>query len=74
MKAKDLIAKLEVFDPEMEVCLYDHKTNVNEDCGDGSSAGIYSEFEVLQIPDDMIPEGGKPWIMLAFDNPYAQDI
>jgi hypothetical protein len=68
MKAKDLIKSLEQLDPEMEVCIFDHKTNMDEDSGDGTSAGIYPQFEVSKVPIEDIKEGTPEWIALSFTN------
>lgn len=63
MKIKDLISTLQNFDPEMEACIFDYKTNLNEDSGDGSSAGIYSEFQV-----ELIEEAKPKFVALSFEN------
>lgn len=63
MKVKDMISALQNFDPETEVCIFDHKQNLHEDSGEGSSAGIHPKFQV-----ELIEEAKPQFVALSFDN------
>jgi hypothetical protein len=73
MKVRELINLLDHYDPEMEVCIFDHKYNLKEDYGDGTSAGVYPDFEVAPMTHDAIPEGTPEWLALSFDNSLIDD-
>jgi hypothetical protein len=80
MKNSDLIKALQQYPDDMEVTIFDHKKNLMDDCGDGSSEGVYSNFEVGLLNDDLsedelafhkerTDEDLKVFIVLSFDNP-----
>ena len=65
--------------PGINVAIFDHRKNLGDDCGDGSSAGIYPEIEptVMELtePDEVEyykeqhdGKAYKPWAALSFDN------
>lgn len=65
--------------PGINVAVFDYKKNIGDDCGDGSHAGIYSNFEpaVMDItePDEVEyyreqHDGNNytPWVALSFEN------
>ncbi|HET6255837.1 MAG TPA: hypothetical protein VFE32_17300 [Puia sp.] len=68
MKNKDLIAKLQQFDPEIEVAILDWAANERGADEEGSSDGIYPGFTISKMAGEEIPEGTKEWIALEFDN------
>jgi hypothetical protein len=68
---------LQQFPPDTPVAVYDWEKNANDDTGDGSSAGVYSDFEVdlIRLEEDEAAfyreEHGKdfsPWIAIGFKN------
>jgi len=69
MKKSELIKQLELIPGDPEVAILDHKKNLLDDCGDGSTLGIYKDIEVAPMNEDAIPEGATPWLALSFDNP-----
>lgn len=73
MKLKEVIEKLNQFDPEMEVCIFDHKYNLQEDHGEGTGAGVYSNFEIHKIGKEDIPDGSPEWVALSFSNESIDD-
>jgi len=72
MKKSELIKQLELIPGDPEVAILDWLTNLDEDSGEGSKAGIYPGFEVEYKDEDEIPEGCEPWIALSFQNEYIQ--
>jgi len=68
MKNKDLIEKLSQLPEDTEVCIFDWRKNLSDDCGEGSSVGIYPKIEVALQGKDEIREGSKPWIAIGFQN------
>jgi hypothetical protein len=68
MTVKQLIEKLQELPQEKQVCIFDHKNNLSGDWGEGSSIGIYTEFNVYEMPQDSVPDGRETWVALEFDN------
>ena len=71
MKKSEFIAKLQAIPGDPDVAILDWLTNLNEDDGEGSSEGVYSEFDVdLMEPDTTLSAkpAFKPWIALSFEN------
>ena len=62
MKNVDLINKLKEYPEDMEICVLDFLTNLENDWGDGSSVGLYKDFEV-ELFDD-----GYVFVGLSFEN------
>jgi len=80
MKVIDLKKALADLPDDMEIAIFDHVRNVKEDSGDGSTAGIYPNFEVevisesdLPEPEDDEDEPMKPWLALSFENLYIDE-
>jgi hypothetical protein len=83
MLIENLIEQLQKLPKGTNVCLYDHRKNMGDDSGDGSSAGIYPEFEISLMdlePDEIefLKEQHDrdfvPWVAIAFDNDdYDED-
>ena len=85
MKIELLIKKLQELqlnNPGIDVAIFDHRKNLGDDIGDGSSLGIYSDFELTieQLEDDeteyyrdVHDAEYKPWCSLAFDNEDYND-
>ena len=84
MKKEDFIKMLQDKLPDgIEVCLFDHRKNMHDDSGDGSSEGVYPEFEAEVItlggPDEEAhykEQNGKdfvPWAAITFDNDDYED-
>lgn len=65
---KGLIKQLQKLPMGAKVFVFDHKLNLADDSGDGSSEGIY-QFEVSFMGKDSIQKGTKPFVVLSFDNP-----
>lgn len=82
MKKSELIAKLSAIPGDPEVALFDHRMNLDNDYGDGSSEGIYNEFGVELINAELDPQDfedmdtpmPKPFIGLTFENPDYEHI
>ena len=74
MTVKNLIEKLNEFNPDANVAVFDWKKNMH-DCGDaeGSYEGCYGDFEVSIMDKDCIPEGSTPWVAISFSNPDLED-
>ena len=69
MKKEELIKKIQEVIPDgAEVVIFDHNKNLNDDHGDGSSAGIYKDFEVVQFTEQEIADGCIPFSALVFTN------
>lgn len=61
-----------------KVNLFDHRKNMHDDIGDGSTEGVYSEFEItpmiieekdeLEYHKEVTGHDFKPWIAISFDN------
>lgn len=49
MKKEELIEKLQKLPDNIEVCVFDWRKNVNDDCGDGSGVGIYPNFIIERL-------------------------
>lgn len=74
MKKEELIEKLQKLPEGIEICVFDWRKNLNDDCGDGSSVGVYPEFEIELISKDSIPKGNKPWVAFNIENDdYNED-
>ena len=81
MKVSELIKKLQEFPQELEVKIFDWRKNLNEDWGDGSSAGIYD----IEVSMDNYTEDEKeyykerydnefiPWVQLSFESDDYSD-
>lgn len=81
MKVSDLIKKLQEFPQDLEVKIFDWRKNLNEDWGDGSSAGIYD----IEVSMDNYTEDEKeyykerydkefiPWVQLSFESDDYSD-
>lgn len=68
MKKEKLIEILQGMPEDTEVCIFDHRKNLDRDFGDGSSDGVHSDFEVEVITKENVTEDSKPFIALMFDN------
>jgi hypothetical protein len=74
MKKEELIKKIQETVPDgAEVVIFDHRKNLNDDIGDGSSAGIYQDFEVEHYTEESIKDGCIPFSALVFDNEEFED-
>lgn len=72
MKREELIKKLEELPEGTEVVLFDVDKNIREDWGEGSSEGIYPEFETEYHTGEDIKEGSKPFFSIAI--PVDEDV
>ena len=69
MKKEDLIKKIEETVPDgAEVVIFDHRKNLDGDSGEGSSAGIYLDFDVEHFTKENIKDGCIPFSALTFNN------
>jgi hypothetical protein len=74
MLKEDLIKQIQENIPDgMEVVLFDHRQNLNDDIGDGSSYGIYKDFEIGVHTKEEIKDGCIPFAYLSFDNDDYND-
>lgn len=74
MKKEELIKKIQEIVPDgAEVVIFDHRKNLNDDVGDGSSVGIYQDFEVEHYTEEEIKDGCIPFSALVFDNEEFED-
>jgi len=76
MLKEKLIAELQNLPEGTEVCLFDYRKNFFNDSGDGegSSSGIYKQFEISYLEKEDIVEGTKPFAVMSFDNDdYDED-
>jgi hypothetical protein len=67
---KEALIKLinEVIPDGAEVVIFDHRKNLNDDVGDGSSTGIYQHFDVVYHTKQEIADGCIPFGALYFNN------
>jgi hypothetical protein len=69
MIKEDLIKKIQETVPEgAEVVLFDHRKNLDDDIGDGSSEGIYKDFEIVCYTPQEIKDGCIPFSAIIFEN------
>jgi hypothetical protein len=82
MKKEKLIEQLQMLPDGVEVILFDWRKNLSEDSGDGSSAGIYPEFDVelhqlepdeAEFYKEQHDEDFKPFAALGFGNDDYDD-
>lgn len=75
MLKEDLLKQIQEKIPDgAEVVIFDHNKNLNDDHGDGSSAGIYKDFEVVHFTEQEIKNGCIPFSALIFNNEdYGDD-
>lgn len=86
MTKRELINQLEALNvpDDTDVNIYDHMKNMGDDDGSGSSIGMYSEYTVGLMNDDLTQEeidnfeiehGIIPgvFIVLVFDNPELEE-
>lgn len=82
MEKEDLIKKLQELPDGMDVCLFDYRMCMHDDCGDGSDKGNYPEFEVTVIELDAEEaeyykerkgRDYEPWAALIFANEDYDD-
>lgn len=74
MKNKNLIETLKQYSEDIEVCILDFLTNLNEDFGDGTSAGVYPNFDVEPISKEEVTDNSENFIALSFNNLYDTSI
>lgn len=68
MKKEELIEKLQKLPDNIEVCVFDWRKNVNDDCGDGSGVGIYPNFIIELMGKSEIKKGYKPFLAITIEN------
>jgi len=68
MKIGKLVEELSKFPEDLDVNLFDWKQNMFDDSGDGSSSGIYPEFQIGLIGDEYLQEDQEDWIAISFDS------
>ena len=75
MKKEELIKQIQEKVPDgAEVVIFDHRKNLSDDWGDGSSSGIYKNFEVHNHSKEEIADGAIPLASLIFNNDdYNED-
>lgn len=83
MLVEKIIEELQKFPKGTEVCLYDWRKNLRNDVGDGSSEGIYPDFDIelrtlksdeAEFFKEMHDQEFTPWIAIGFNNSdYNED-
>lgn len=85
MKKAELLQKLSQYPDDMDVKLYDHRMLLHHASDEPTKEGLYSDFEVHQLNDDLGLDEikyteevhgftPKPFIVLSFDNDdYTDD-
>lgn len=69
MIKEDLLKKIQETVPDgAEVVIFDYYKNLNDDSGEGSSAGIYTKFDVTMHTEQEIKAGCIPFASLTFTN------
>jgi len=64
MKNKDVIAILKMFDPEMEVCIFDYKKTLNStDLDESALDGIYADLNFYEVTGET-----KDFLAISFDS------
>jgi hypothetical protein len=81
MKKSELIKKLQEIPGDPEVCLLDNLMNMYYDDGDGSSAGVYPDFDIHMITTEDLPADHPavedqmlPWLAISFKNEEYTDV
>lgn len=81
MKKSQLIKKLQEIPGDPEVAILDHLKNLYNDDGDGTSEGVYPEFEIEMINvEDLPPDHPAvvdqmlPWLAISFKNEEYVDL
>jgi hypothetical protein len=65
MKKEKLIEKLNEMPDNIEVGILDWRKSLNRDYGEGTTEGIYVDYEVSYVDDE---DGKNPFVVLSFDN------
>lgn len=82
MTVGELITELNKYPQDTKVFVFDWRKNLGDDCGDGSSAGIYQlnlDYENLDKEEvdylkETYDEDFKPWLGISFENSdYTDD-
>lgn len=80
MLVETIIEQLQKMPTGTEVCLYDWRMNISDDIGDGSSIGIYSNFEIslqtleAEFYNNKEDRSLVPWVAISFkNNDYNDD-
>lgn len=74
MKKEDLIKKIQETVPDGgEVVIFDFRKNLGDDMGDGSSAGIYKDFEIEHYTEQEVKDGAIPFSAIVFENEDYND-
>lgn len=69
MKKEELIKQIQEKVPNgAEVVVFDWRKNLSEDWGEGSSAGIYKEFDVEVHTAEEIKDGCIPFASITFNS------
>ncbi len=83
MTVKDLIKQLEKMPQDVNVNIFDWRKNLANDWGNGSSEGIYTEFEInyenltedeLEYYEQSNDRKFVPWVSITFhSDDYSDD-
>lgn len=74
MTKEELIKKIQDNIPDgAEVVIFDWRKNLGDDVGDGSSAGIYKDFDIEHFTEKEIEDGCIPFSALVFNNDDYSD-
>lgn len=82
MTVKNLIKELEKMPQDVNVNIFDWRKNLHDDWGDGSSEGIYSNFDIhyhelskdeAKYYKDIHGVDFTPWVGIEFENSDYDD-
>ena len=74
MKKEKLIEELQKLPNGIEICVFDWRKNLNNDCGEGSGIGIYPDFKIELMDKSQVKKGSKIFATLNIKNDdYNED-
>lgn len=73
MIKEELIAELQKLPKGIQICVCDYRKNLNDDMGEGSTAGIYPDFEIELLDKNSVRKGSKPFVALNIKNDDYND-
>lgn len=70
MKKEEFIKEIEKLPDGIDICITDWRKNLNRANGshEGSTAGVYSDFEIGVARKDEIADNQEPFAFISFEN------
>ena len=77
MLVENLLEHLQKIPKGTNVCIYDWRKNLGDDIGEGSSEGIYADFEISMVNleaeeaeffKEQHDKEFTPWLAISFEN------